>query len=310
VLEDLGEAAEATALFQRLRKEHPQSRFAADAAYRLAQNALKAKDHSQARQLVAEVLAGNPEAKIREYARYLEGQIAVAAQDWEGVRRALETLLQEFPDSPLRLAAEYWIAEAIFRGGDYEAAGQQFEQLARKAQGRREPWLAMIPLRRAQILGQQKKWNEAYAIAAKIEADYPNFEQQYEVDYLIGRCLHSRAELQAARDAFQKTIRSPAGAKTETAAMAQWMIGETHFHQKNYEAALREYLRLEILYAYPTWQAAALLQAAKCQELLDHRKEAAELYTRLLKVYPTSPLADEAGQRLRAASNRPGESSQ
>ena len=46
-------------------------------------------------------------------------------------------------------------------------------------------------------------------------------------------------------------IRSAAGAKTETAAMAQWMIGETYFHQKNYEAALREYLRLEILYAYP-----------------------------------------------------------
>jgi TolA-binding protein len=310
VRQDLGEADQAAALFQRLRKEHPQSRYAADAAYRLARRTLEAKDYSQAKQLVSEILAGNPEEKIRQYTRYLEGQIAVAEQDWEGVGRAFETLLQEFPDSPLRLASQYWVAEAIFRRGDYEAAGQQFEQLARQAQGRREPWLAMIPLRRAQILGQQKKWHEAYAIAEKIEAHYPNFEQQYEVDYLLGRCLHAGAEMQAARDAFQKVIRSPAGAKTETAAMAQWMVGETYFHQKNYEAALREYLRLEILYAYPTWQAAALLQGAKCHELLGRRKEAAELYTRLLKVYPTSSLADEAGQRLRAATKQPAGSSQ
>ena len=40
--------------------------------------------------------------------------------------------------------------------------------------------------------------------------------------------------------------------------MAQWMIGETYFHQKNYDAAIRAYLELEALYAFPTWQAAAL----------------------------------------------------
>ena len=41
---------------------------------------------------------------------------------------------------------------------------------------------------------------------------------------------------------------------------------------------MREYLRLEILYAYPTWQAGALLQAGKCHELLGEGQEAAELY--------------------------------
>jgi len=310
VLQDLAKADQSAALFERLRKEYPQSRFAADAAYRLAQRALQAKDYAQAKQLVSEVLAGNADAKIRQYARYLEGQIAAALQDWDAVRRACEALLDEFPDSPLRPAAEYLVAETIFRRGNYVEAAERFERLAPQAEGRRESWLAMIPLRRAQSLAQQKKWDEAYLIAAKIEAEYPNFEQQYEVDYLLGRCLHSRAELQAAREAFQRVIRSPSGAKTETAAMAQWMIGETYFHQKNYEAALREYLQLEILYAYPTWQAAALLQAGKCQELLGDHKQAAELYARLLQVYPSSSLVGEARQRLRAIAMQPAEASQ
>ena len=43
---------------------------------------------------------------------------------------------------------------------------------------------------------------------------------------------------------------------------------------------------LEILYAYPRWQAAALLQAGKCHEQLDQWTEAAELYARLLRQYP------------------------
>ena len=75
--------------------------------------------------------------------------------------------------------------------------------------------------------------------------------------------------------------------------MAQWMIGESYFHQENYDAALREYLRVEILYAYPRWQAAALLQAGKCQELLGRRKEAAELYARLIKAYPNTEFTEE-----------------
>ena len=159
--------------------------------------------------------------------------------------------------------------------------------------------MAMIPLRRAQVLAQQNQWNDAYAIASKIAADFPDFEQQYEVDYLLGRCLASQADFEAARQAYGRVIRSPAGAKTETAAMAQWMIGETFFHQKNYETALREYSRLEILYAYPTWQAGALLQAGKCHELLGEGKEAADLYQRIVKNYPSTTFAAEAAKRLK-----------
>ena len=78
-----------------------------------------------------------------------------------------------------------------------------------------------------QVLAQQNQWSDAQAIAAKIAADFPNFQQQYEVDYLLGRCLANQADFEGARRAYNRVVRSPAGAKTETAAMAQWMIGET-----------------------------------------------------------------------------------
>ena len=110
---------------------------------------------------------------------------------------------------------------------------------------------------------------------------------------MLGRALAAQADFDGARKRYLKVVRSATGGKTETAAMAQWMIGESYFHQENYDAALREYLRVEILYAYPRWQAAALLQAGKCQELLGRRKEAAELYARLIKAYPNTEFTEE-----------------
>jgi TolA-binding protein len=171
------------------------------------------------------------------------------------------------------------------------------------AQGQ-EPWLAMVPLRQAQILAHQKQWNEAYAAASGIAARWPQFRQQYEVDYLLGRCLMAQAKFSDARAAFEQTIRSPAGGQTETAAMAQWMIGETYFHQKNYTEAIKAYYRVEKLFPFPRWQAGALLQSGKCHEMRGEFEEALKLYGRLLKDYADSPFAEEASQRLRVAEKR------
>jgi TolA-binding protein len=301
VLRDLKREAESSELFDRLRREHPASSYRADAAFRLAQHALEKKDHEQARLLVAEVLAAEPSQGLRENAVYLDGQIASAQKRWDEARRAFETLVNDYPQSSLRLMAEYGIAEATFRQNDYEAAGERLDRLVQQTAERTEPWLAVIHLRRAQVLCHQKQWDEAYQIASTIAPKYPHFEEQYEVDYVIGRCLSNRGEFGPARDAYRRVIQSEQGAKTETAAKAQLMIAESFYHQKNYQQALREYLALEILYDYPTWQAAAVFQAAKCHEMLGEWKQAAEEYARLLADYPNTSLLVEAKERLQAA---------
>ena len=93
--------------------------------------------------------------------------------------------------------------------------------------------------------------------------------------------------------------------------MAQWMIGESFFHQKQYQEAIRSFLRVDILYPYPQWKAYALLQAGKCYEKLGNWREAIELYARILKEHPQATVTEEASQRLRMTSlggkqNNPG----
>ncbi len=313
-LQECGKANQSRQLFERLHKEYPKSRFWADATYRLAERAMGAKDYDTAMRLADEVLAraaaaeptalkpkpaAEPvDAKVRQYVMFLRGRIFAAKADWTKSREAFESLLLAYPDTPRRLPAEFWVAESYYRQNDLGVAADRFKRLADLTRDNRESWVAMIPLRRAQILARQNQWEDAYAIAVKIESDYPQFEQQYEVNYLLGRCLADRADFEAARQAYDKAIHSPAGDKTETAAMAQWMIGETYFHQKNYPAALKAYMELEMLYAYPTWQSVALLQAGKCRERLGEMNEATQLYQKILKTYADTAAAKEASQLL------------
>jgi TolA-binding protein len=160
-----------------------------------------------------------------------------------------------------------------------------------------DAWTAIIPLRRAQILAQQKQWTQAQAVAESIARDYPQFDQQHEVDYVIGRALTASNNFVGAREAFRRVVRSANGGKTETAAMAQWMIGETFFQEANFPLALREYLRVEVVYSYPRWQAAALLQAVKCYEKLGQASEASTLYAKVLQTYPQTEFVAEASKR-------------
>ena len=306
VLRELDKPAEADACFERLHVAMPRGRYWADAVYRLAERAYQTKDFARADALSAELIAGVEGPKILPHALLLQAQVAVSGEQWDKVGPPLDRLVREFPDSRLKLLAEYLQAEATYRQGDFEQAEPRFAQLAKQTQGRHDKWLPMIALRRAQMLAneQRKQWSEALELALPIESAFPGFELQYEVEYLIGRCLQSQGSFDEARAAYRNVTRSEIGGKTETAAMAQWMIGETYFHQKNYEAALRAYLPIDILYDFPEWQAGALLQAGKCHEALGEWKQASELFARLLKLFPESEFADDAAERLQVAQKR------
>jgi TolA-binding protein len=309
VLRSIDQLSDADRQFEQLRTEYPQSRYWADAVYRLAERAMQTGEEAQAKKLLAELLGAKPEEEIAAHALYLQAQIAVAASDWSEVGPPLARLVDKFPNSSVRLLAEFWQAEGAYQLKNYEPAAQRFAALAQCVQGqsgekKREAWMAMIPLRRAQIMVHEKQWPEAQEMAQSVTTDFPGFRQQYEVDYVLARCLASQAKFDEARAVYRQVIRSPQGSKTETAAMSQWMIGESFFHQKKYDLALREYLRLEILYAYPTWQAAALLQAGKCHEALGQWSQATQLYARILKNYPDTTFARDARQRLQTASTR------
>ncbi len=301
---DLKRDQDANQAFKRLYTKFPSSRFWGDVTYRLAEQAAHTGDRETAQTLTAQLIEAETSDEIRCHALYLNGQLAADSGDWQRVTETMDQIVTHHADSSLHLPAEYWVAESFFRRGEFGEAQKQFLALNKKTVGRNDSWLAMVPLRLAQTYAKEKKWQKAYEASFTIAELFPDFHQQYEADYLIGRCLASKAKFTEARAAYERAVRSTTGGRTETAAMAQWMIGETYFHQKRYDDAIKAYHRVETLYGYPQWQAAALLQAGKCYEKKDDFESAIKVYAQLLKNYSEASSANEASQRLRVVKDK------
>jgi TolA-binding protein len=71
--------------------------------------------------------------------------------------------------------------------------------------------------------------------------------------------------------------------------------------EKDYKTAEQEYLKVDILYKFPEWQAPALQQAAACQEQLNRWADAVKTYQSLIDQFPQTEFATKAKDRLPAA---------
>ena len=90
--------------------------------------------------------------------------------------------------------------------------------------------------------------------------------------------------------------------KGPTAARAQFQIGECLFAKKQYEEAAGALLKVDILYAYPEWSAAALFEAGRCFEKLTKLVEARKQFQRVVELHGDSEWARMARSRLEETS--------
>jgi len=297
-LDEQGQGGEAERLFERISDQYPHGDYWADTTYRLAERAGRAGQYDRAKQFADRLIEARCEEQFLVRALYLRGQLAGSTQRWQEVAAPLVALLEQFPDSSLRANAACWIAESLYQQKDYETAARWFEELEEAPLAEDDAWNAMIPLRRALILTEQQKWQEAYDLVSRIEERFPAFSQQYEADYVLGLCLARKGKPAEALQRLERVIRSPEGGRTETAAKAQWIIAGIYATGGELELALKAYYQVESLYQYPRWKAAALVQAGKCHELRSEHADAARAWRQVVASFPETPDAEEAARQL------------
>ena len=215
---------------------------------------------------------------------YRLGRTQVELKDWAAAIVTLDRLLTEFPENPYRREARYLRASRHCRRGDAAAALIRFFGVTERttsADGSRrtgprrfavkqiQSWIAAETMER----GAARRRRDEDKLAA-------SDPRSAELDFAAGQALVGLARLEEARAAFERVIDS--SGKGDLGARALLMRGEAYFHQDKLHEALRDFLKVDILYNAPRWQAAALLEAGKVYERLDQWADAAETYGRLL----------------------------
>ncbi len=305
-LVDAGKASEADAIFQRLLKESPTSKFAAEAKLNLAESAYGAKRYADVCQILSELVKapkpGEMPDSLREAALYRSAKAELELKHWELSEKLWRQLKAEFPKSEIAREAAFWLGEIASRTDRPEESVKIFDELLASLTNKENPdWAATASLRRIQALSSLKRWELVLKSADQL-LENPETTKSPEVAgelyYMKGRAFQSTAKFDEARKSFQSVIDSkPTG---DLPAKSQFMRGETYFHEKNYREALREFLKVDILHESPTWQANALLEAGKVYEQLNQPTDAADLYERLVERFPKEAAATEARNRLGA----------
>ncbi len=183
-------------------------------------------------------------------------------------------------------------------------------------------WLATIQLRRSEIHLSQSDFLQARSLAGNCIERFPSYSSLSQFRFVIAKCDVADIDFEAARKQLAAVIETESKATAEGSHangesfdQAWWMLGELDFMQRNYATALERYAMVlgqspilhepqtsqnsEPMRASP-WKARALLQSAKCYEMLGNPLEAHAAYQSIMTQYPQSDVATAARQRLKA----------
>jgi tol-pal system protein YbgF len=125
----------------------------------------------------------------------------------------------------------------------------------------------------------------AFAVAPDVQADY---DKAY--------ALYCEGKYAEARDAFGVVLaKDPVGSFADN---CQYWIGETHFSQKDYRAAVTAFRKV-FTFADNNKEADSQLKLGHCFLSLGQREQAVVEFTLTTTLYPGSPAAERAAAELR-----------
>ncbi|MFK7960222.1 MAG: tetratricopeptide repeat protein [Phycisphaerales bacterium] len=209
---------------------------------------------------------------------------------------AAERVLAAGGDPAFRRAVLALAGESRLAAGEPDAAAVHFESLA--GDGGDADRAAAARLRLAEARAAQGRWAVAERHYRTYLERHPDDARWYAATFGLGRALEAQGRTDAAMEAYAEVAARHDG---PTAARAQFQYGECLFVLGRHEDALRELLKVDILFDAPEWTAAALHEAASCLERLDRAGEAREMLARIVAEHPGSAWATRAARRLEAS---------
>lgn len=212
-------------------------------------------------------------------------------------REAADTLSQfirAHDESGMIGSARLLCGESLFKLGEYREALPHLEAVA-KIEDAGDDLRAPALLRLGECRAHLQNWDASEEAFAQYLKAYPESDVWFQAQFGIGWARENDGRFDDAVAAYRTVVDRHQGA---TAARAQFQIGECLFAQKKHDEAVRELLKVDILYAYPEWSSAALFEAGKCFEAMHQIGQAKRQYELVQARYADTKWADMAGKRL------------
>lgn len=246
-------------------------------------------------------------------------QLAIA----EAHRRSGRTQQSLKSLEQLSNSIEQTIAIQITQANSTDSANSNSSAPSTPSPKQLQDWLATVQLRRSEIHLAQSDFAQSRSIALSCIERFPNYSSLSQFRFVVAKCDIAQIDFEAARKQLAAVIESgrdsnaprTATSNPESIDQAWWMLGELDVMQRNYAVALDRYAMVLNRTRVPQdiqpaldskafrespWKPRALLQSAKCHEMMGNPLEAYSAYQSIVTQYPQSDVANAARQRLKA----------
>jgi TolA-binding protein len=302
--------------------------------YELAWSQRSLKQPAEAQKTYRRLLHDHGNGKLASAARIELAELLYTDEKFAEATELLKAAIDDkTTDAKAARAASYRLAWCQLKLGRLDEAAGAFAKLADDPQTEAEP-AASSALQAGLAFAQRSRWDSARKYLELFTQKYPDnaqvplallklgevhaersdydasaraYEtflvkyakdpQSYRAHFGLGWAMENRKQFDAARKAYQKVIDSHNG---ETAARAQFQIGETFVAEGKFDKALAALLAVEDVYAYPKWASRALLESGRVLEQLKKPADARKQYELVTSKYADAPEAALAKDRLGA----------
>ena len=300
-LRELKRPDDAMQAYRDLLTAHDDDVNAPHAMLELAEMEAAAGNHEQAAQLlgrlneVADTEARKIDPGVRERGLYRLAVSEFELKKNEEAARHAEAFITAFAESSLIPSAHLFAGEAQFKLSQWQEAGGHFSTIAKTF--RDDDGVPTALLRLGECEAQLQRWPESEKAFTDYLERFSDSELWFQAQFGLAYARENRGLHDQAMEAYRKVIDRHSG---PTAARAQFQIGECLFAQKKHSDAVRELLKVDILYGYPEWSAAALFEAGRCFEEMGQSEQARAQFAQVKEKYPDTEWAKLASQRLAA----------
>ena len=212
----------------------------------------------------------------------------------------LESFIAEFATSDLMASASYFCGEAMFRAGRNGQAAKHLKRVVKDFADDRVCGPSMLRL--GECEASLQRWARSERVFGDYLDRFGDSEFSYQAQFGVGWAQENQGRFDEAVASYKRVAANHRG---PTAARAQFQIGECLFASKRHADAVREYLKVDILYAYPEWSAAALYEAGRCFEKIVKPVEARAQFQQVIDEYGQTRWAKLAAERLAQVSAGP-----
>ena len=286
-LRSLGRDEEAAAAYRQLLEVTPSLSVEAYASLDLAQMALGAKKPDEAMVLIERCRSAAGKLSLAEATRLAERETYVRALCLNAsgkpaeAAKALEEFEKTYPSSELLASVRLTLGDALAQSGRARDAAAVLSRVANDPAVGANRGYALLKL--GEVSANASLWDESEkAYSAFLESESAS-ALWFQARFGQGWARENQQKYDGACEAYRDVVDRHEG---PTAARAQFQIGECLYAQKKLEEAIRELLKVDVLYGYPEWSAAALYEAGRCMRELGKEKEAAAQFEEVIKRFP------------------------